>query len=285
MDVTCPLPQISHQAGSVVPKAQLIPDGGAQGEVQFYQVILGQSREGVQCVPRNDLYEKIQGIRDRGRILVRMWRVDIAGHGDSLAPMSLFRSLILPLILLCLPACGNSGIDHASLIRPLIDPAKLATLGERGANSRVQKVTAILWQAKQEQQDPEKVAQRAVEMIGWGGTGKGRITSEAMVRNLTIAERLGATTREDISEMSRGRVAKVRTGPYTGQILSVDHIIPRAVAPELDNVIANLELMPLSLNEGKGATITSRQVDLARKLSAEGLLSEDGLKRIQAAAK
>ena len=30
------------------------------------------------------------------------------------------------------------------------------------------------------------------------------------------------------------------------EIVCVDHIIPRSVAPELDNVIANLELMPLS---------------------------------------
>ena len=31
-------------------------------------------------------------------------------------------------------------------------------------------------------------------------------------------------------------------------------IIPRAVVPELDNVIANLELMPLRMNESKSAT-------------------------------
>jgi hypothetical protein len=31
----------------------------------------------------------------------------------------------------------------------------------------------------------------------------------------------------------------------------VDHIIPRSVAPELDNLIANLELMPQRMNAGK----------------------------------
>jgi hypothetical protein len=85
--------------------------------------------------------------------------------------------------------------------------------------------------------------------------------------------------------MSRGRTATVRTGPYKGQILSVDHIIPRAVAPELDNVIANLELMPLALNQGKGDKVTSRQVALARKLHAEGMLSAAGLARVLAEAK
>ena len=33
----------------------------------------------------------------------------------------------------------------------------------------------------------------------------------------------------------------------------MDHIIPRAVVPELDHVIANLELMPLRLNERKNS--------------------------------
>jgi hypothetical protein len=37
----------------------------------------------------------------------------------------------------------------------------------------------------------------------------------------------------------------------------VDHIIPRAVVPELDNVIANLELMPLHLNEGAPQTFSA----------------------------
>lgn len=70
--------------------------------------------------------------------------------------------------------------------RPLIDPAKLAKLGDRKANTRVQKITAILWQAKADGQDPAVVVGEAVELIGWGGTEKGRLTAAAMVRNLTI---------------------------------------------------------------------------------------------------
>jgi hypothetical protein len=64
----------------------------------------------------------------------------------------------------------------------------------------------------------------------------------------------------------------------------VDHIIPRAVAPELDNVIANLELMPLAMNEGKRAKVGSKQLDLTRKLSKAGLLSGEGLKAVEISA-
>jgi hypothetical protein len=73
--------------------------------------------------------------------------------------------------------------------------------------------------------------------------------------------------------MSRGRAPTVRKGPYAGQLLSVDHIIPRAVAGELDNVIANLELMPLALNEGKNDRIGDRQISLAKAFRDAGLLS------------
>jgi hypothetical protein len=60
-------------------------------------------------------------------------------------------------------------------------------------------------------------------------------------------------------------------GPYAGDQLSVDHIIPFAVGPELDKVIANLELMPLRMNQGKASKMGQRQLDLMRRLQAAGL--------------
>ena len=69
----------------------------------------------------------------------------------------------------------------------------------------------------------------------------------------------------------------VRLGPHAGDILSVDHIIPRAVVTELDNVICNLELMPLRENQSKGDDIADRQRDLARKLYACELLKSPDL--------
>jgi len=63
----------------------------------------------------------------------------------------------------------------------------------------------------------------------------------------------------------------------------VDHIIPRAVCPELDNVIANLELMPMRANASKNAKIGSRQVQKAEELHRAGLLSKEGLAKVRAA--
>ena len=48
----------------------------------------------------------------------------------------------------------------------------------------------------------------------------------------------------------------------------------------MDNVIANLELMPLRMNEGKNAKIGERQRALAKQLHAAGLLSEPGYRAV-----
>jgi hypothetical protein len=193
------------------------------------------------------------------------------------------RHFLLLLLCLAVQCCGRPvATDSASLLKPLIDPVKLATLSERGTNTRVQKITAILWQAKEKGEDPKLVADKAVQSIGWGGTTRGAITSAAMVRNVTILERLGSATPENIHNMRRGRAAKVGRGPYVGEVLSVDHIIPRDVAPELDNVVANLELMPMSVNRKKSNKIGERQISMAKQFNAAGLLSDGGLQRVLA---
>lgn len=51
-------------------------------------------------------------------------------------------------------------------MRPLINPAKLVTLGKRKANRKVQQITAILWDAMTKGQDLVQVANDAVILIG-----------------------------------------------------------------------------------------------------------------------
>ncbi len=45
-------------------------------------------------------------------------------------------------------------------------------------------------------------------------------------------------------------------------------------------MVANLELMPLRMNEKKNAKIGSRQRDLAKKFYQAGLLSKKGLEAV-----
>jgi len=162
--------------------------------------------------------------------------------------------------------------EYAAKIAPLIDPAKLSTLGPRGANTRVQKITFHLASAKAEGVNLSQIADAALLKVGITNRAASQLTKTAMLRNVTIAEKLGSLDSSGMDEMRNGRAATVRRGPYAGDELSVDHIIPRAVVPELDNVIANLELMPQRANSRKNANVGQRQQDLAESCTKRDFL-------------
>jgi hypothetical protein len=100
-------------------------------------------------------------------------------------------------------AGGTSLDDYVGKVSSLIDPAKLATLGERGANPWVEKSVALLAESKGYGIAPKKVAGRAVARVGMNGDAA-KLTAKAMVRNLEIAERLGCLDANGLSEMHKG---------------------------------------------------------------------------------
>ena len=67
-------------------------------------------------------------------------------------------------------------------------------------------------------------------------------------------------------------VEDMRRGEFAGDQMSVDHVLPRAKYPHLDNVLANLELMPLHMNTAKSAEIAERQREMAKRLAWAGML-------------
>ena len=146
----------------------------------------------------------------------------------------------------------------------------------------MQKITYWLATAKVDGVSPTKVVDVALRRVGVTNAAAAGLTKAAMLRNVTIAERLGCLDKSGLEEMRKGHAATVRRGPYAGDELSVDQIIPRAVAPELDCVIANFELLPLRVNERKNASIGQRQRDLAEKLNKAGLLSNSELRVVRA---
>ena len=80
-----------------------------------------------------------------------------------------------------------------------------------------------------------------------------------------------------MAKLRKGNAPTITKGPYAGEIVTGDHIIPRSVTPELDNTLFNLEFMPLTLNQRKSAKVGQRQIDLARRWHEAGLLSQTGL--------
>ena len=78
--------------------------------------------------------------------------------------------------------------------------------------------------------DPAACAAEAVQLVGMSPAAA-QLTVEAMLRNLRIASQLGCLTPEGLAEMRRGRSPTITLGPYAGDQLSVDHIIPFSLAP------------------------------------------------------
>ena len=170
---------------------------------------------------------------------------------------------------------------YAGQIAPLIDPAKLATLSVRGANPRIQKAVYWLEMARQDEANPSTVLALALAKVGMTNKLAAELTRDALLRNHKIAGQLGCLDQTGLDGMRRGKSPTVRNGPYAGQALSVDHIIPRSVVPELDNVIANLELLPLKVNQSKSDKVGQRQSALAESLHRAGLLSEQGYRAVK----
>ena len=193
-------------------------------------------------------------------------------------------SSVLRILAVMLVSCSLAGADtiREALVN-LCDPAKIATISaERGANPRVRKICYWLEMARRDGRDPANEMREVMVAVGWSGTAKGDLTASAMTRNRVIAEKLGCLDEAGMADLRGGRAAIIRNGPYTGDKLSVDHILPRAVCPELDTTLANLELMPMRMNSSKSDSIGERQLDMARKFHAAGLLSQSGLDAVLA---
>lgn len=170
-------------------------------------------------------------------------------------------------------------------IADLTNPTELRTLGERGANARLNQIVFSLYEAEQGGRNLTNVLTTALWAVYRNETQRDLVQA-SLLRNFTIARQLGLLTNahQNLEQLQRGRSPIITAGPYAGEKTEVDHIVPRSLAPELDNELANLELMPASLNRKKSDRVTSRQVTHAEKLFAAGLLSEAVLERVRTLA-
>lgn len=162
----------------------------------------------------------------------------------------------------------------------LTDPAKLATLGERGANSRLNKIVFWLDAARRR-------GLAAETAVAWAQTFNGTkepraaLVKHQLARNLQIADDLGLLTAENGDRLKRGHAAIITRGPYAGETVEIDHIVPFSLAPEVGNELANLELLPQTANRRKSNRIGEGQLAHAEKLHAAGLLRKDSLEKVR----
>ena len=194
---------------------------------------------------------------------------------------SLLAAVFLGLVATAPAAALTSGAT-ATAIASLTDPAKLSTLkkGDRAANPRLKKAVYWLAEARLRGYDPDAIIDQAQRMNREAGSPRAALVKESLLRNLDIMDKLGCMDSENLARMRRGLAPVITKGPYKGQDAEVDHIVPKAVCPEVENEIANLELLPMSLNRSKSARIGERQRDMARKFFEAGLISEKSYKRV-----
>ncbi len=164
-------------------------------------------------------------------------------------------------------------------IASLTRPASLARLPKRGANPILNRTVYWLASSRDRGFNPTNTLRLGLD---WAGvTGPSRPLVEAsLLRNLDIATRLGLVTPDNLQRLHDGRAAVITRGPYAGEAAEVDHIVPVSLAPEIGNQLANLELMPATLNRRKSNRVGPRQAAHARSLHQAGLLSDSSLANV-----
>ena len=124
-------------------------------------------------------------------------------------PHAVERSIFAAAFALLLPCIALAQSASVEADANLADPAKLATLGVRGANPRVQKITCWLATAQTNGEKPEADIVAVLGRFGWAETTKGELTKAAMLRNLDIAEKLGG-----LLNFSEGAEASAQRGRH-----------------------------------------------------------------------
>jgi hypothetical protein len=165
-------------------------------------------------------------------------------------------------------------------VAALSDPAKLATLGERGANSRLNKIIYWLHECEGRGLSADS-AVRWAQRLNQTHEPRASLVRESLSRNMRIAGELGLFTAENLDRLRHGKAGIVTKGPYTGSPVEVDHIVPYSTARELGNELANLELLPEPLNRRKSNQVGERQWSHAQRLFEAGLLSKESMSRLE----
>jgi hypothetical protein len=189
----------------------------------------------------------------------------------------------LLLVLLLVTAPLLIAETSASALASLTDPAKLATLkGERAADSRLQKCVYWLAHAEEQGQNSEAVLDETAKLNKTEGTPYAGFVRWGLLENLKIAKELGLLTPEGMAELKQGKSATITKGQYVGQEAEADCVIPKALCPELQNQVMNLELLPALLKQAKNEKVTDRAKVFAKELYEAKLLSKEGWGRVAA---
>jgi hypothetical protein len=158
------------------------------------------------------------------------------------------------------------------VIRPLCDPAKLATLGGRAANPRVHKLLYHLHGLEASGGSIAKAVEIALPPGASAAYGYApHLAKEQILATYQTAKDMGIFTDvANLEKMRRGMSPTIINGVDAGKLVHVDHIIPLKHAPELGNNFANLRYTTASANTARGAALDQDALTLAHRLQSTG---------------
>lgn len=207
------------------------------------------------------------------------WQIELCANQLMSGAASLRSSFLLGLLCFLValgPSAAFSAPAWKAALKEQSDPAKLASLGRRGANPRVNRIVYCLHEAT-------KDGTTAAAALDWAFAENGTtglvavLTKEIQLLNFAHAMEWGLLTEENLDKLKRGNAPTITKGRYEGQATDVDHIVPISLAPEAGNSLANLELRPSSVNRSKGAAVGLREMNYAARLREAGIIDSGTL--------
>jgi hypothetical protein len=196
----------------------------------------------------------------------------------------MIRVLLACFVALLLPSVATAKTPDEiakQILAPLLDPAKVDTLkGDRPINARLYRVFYWLETARRAGGKPSEVIDVAQAAVGYAGTPRAHADRQCIIWSAGRLLQLGCFTPAGMAKLRKGGSPQITRGEHAGEFIALDHVLPRAVVPELAARFYNLEAIPARQNLAKSAKITQREILLARRWNREGLLTADGLKNI-----
>ncbi len=168
----------------------------------------------------------------------------------------------------------TNNIDRAVFaIASLTDRKNLATLkGDRVENPRVCQVMYWLREAADEGSTPAQTLDRALVSYA-DAPMHGELVKERILQNYSDLVESGCFDESVVDQLRHGKSPYIQKGPFKGEQLWVEHVVPKAVAPELGRNFANLGFSRESENRSKSDKVSATDLKHAERFRAAGLVS------------
>ena len=143
---------------------------------------------------------------------------------------------------------------------------------ERGSNETMRLVNFKVYQAYQDGLDIVKLLELA-QPRSKQPPNLAMLNTRRFLSNLELGIEYGIYEgEENLKALAYGKAPTITKGEYKGQRIDVEHVVPKAIAPDLDNILSNLMWLPASLNQSKSDTITDEAMEMAKIFRDEGIL-------------